>query len=74
VSTAHPVFASRPYDSLILPAKDPHRILAPGSPIFHPWPQIGTPDMDESLILALSICAVALFYLLVFVVSRHDKR
>jgi hypothetical protein len=30
--------------------------------------------MDESLILALSICAVALFYLLVFVVSRHDKR
>jgi len=30
--------------------------------------------MDEALILGLSICGVALFYLLVFVVSRYDKK
>jgi hypothetical protein len=30
--------------------------------------------MDELLPLALSIGAIALFYMLVFVVIRHDKR
>jgi hypothetical protein len=30
--------------------------------------------MDEPLLLALSIGAVALFYLLVFLVSRYDKK
>jgi hypothetical protein len=42
--------------------------------IFRPRPQIGDADMDEALILGLSICGVALFYLLVFVVSRYDKK
>jgi hypothetical protein len=31
-------------------------------------------EMDEPLLLALSFCAIALFYLLVFVVVRHGKK
>jgi hypothetical protein len=31
-------------------------------------------DMDGPLLLALSICAIALFYLLVFVVCRYGKK